>query len=114
VDTIFIRELAVQFRVGVTDEERAKPQRLLLNIEISHDCTAAAARDELLRTIDYHAVCQRVLRFGEGRNWKLIESVAADVCTLIRSDFQAAGVAVEVQKFVIPEARYVSVRLRRP
>jgi 7,8-dihydroneopterin aldolase/epimerase/oxygenase len=114
MDTIIIRELAVAYRVGITDAERASPQKLLLNLEISHDCAQAAARDDLTHTIDYLAVCQHLLSFGEGRSWKLIESLAVDIATVIRSRYRAAAVVVEVQKFVIPETRYVAVRITRP
>jgi FolB domain-containing protein len=114
MDTIIIRELGVSYRVGVTEGERATPQRLLLDLEISHDCAAAAARDDLTRTIDYYAVCQRLLSFGEGHSWKLIETLAVDIANFLRSEFQAAGATVEVRKFIIPEARYVAVKVRRP
>ena len=114
MDTIIIQDLAVQYRVGVTEAERAKTQRLLLTVEMSSDFSDAARSDDLTRTIDYYAVCQRLLRFGEGREWKLIETVAVEIAALIRKEFGAARVAVEVKKFVIPEAEFVSVRVVRP
>ena len=64
---IIIHELEVFYRVGVPDSERAQSQRLLVTIEMETDFTAAAASDDLARTIDYHAVTQRLLKFGEGR-----------------------------------------------
>ena len=39
---ITIVDLEVFYRVGVTDDERAKPQRLLLTIDIKFDFTSAA------------------------------------------------------------------------
>ena len=46
-DMIVIRELEVWYRVGVPEEERASPQRLLLTIEMIHDFEAASATDDL-------------------------------------------------------------------
>jgi dihydroneopterin aldolase len=112
-DTITIRELAVSYHVGVTDAERAQPQKLLLTLELGHDFGAAAEFDDLNHTIDYYAVCQRLLRFGEGRAWKLIETLAVDIASMVRTEFHAASVTVEVKKFIIPETRYVSVRIAR-
>jgi dihydroneopterin aldolase len=109
-DTIVIRELEVWYHVGVPDAERADPQRLLLNIEMVHDFTAAAASDDLGATIDYFAVAQRLLTFGQQRSWKLIEKLATDLAAMILSEFAPASVAVEVRKFIIPEARYVAVK----
>ena len=113
MDTIIIRDLAVAYHVGVTEAERAQAQRLLLTLEISRDLAAAAELDALSETIDYYAVCQRLLQFGEGRSWKLIETVADDIAARVRNEFLATAVSVEVKKFVIPEAAYVAVRVAR-
>ena len=102
------------YQVGVTKAERSKPQRLLLTLELSADFGAAVARDDLAGTIDYHAVSQRLLRFGEGRQWRLIETVAADIAAMVLKEFRPKTVSVEVKKFIIPQARHVSVRLTRP
>jgi FolB domain-containing protein len=113
VDTITIADLEVHFRVGVPDEERARPQRLLITVEMRLDFTAAVQDDDLRRTIDYYAVSRRVLALGEGREWKLIERLAADIAALILAEFRPEAVSVEVKKFILPEARHVSVRLTR-
>jgi 7,8-dihydroneopterin aldolase/epimerase/oxygenase len=113
MDRIVICDLAVSYRIGVTEEERANPQRLLLTIKIEHDLSGAAKSDDLADTIDYHSVSQELLRLGMGRSWNLIESVAVEIASLIKADFNATKVTVEVKKFVIPEAQFVSVRVTR-
>jgi dihydroneopterin aldolase len=114
VDQIVIQDLEVFYRVGVPAQERANPQRLLLTIELEHDFTLAAQGDDLEKTIDYYQLSRRLLALGQGRDWKLIETLAVDLAALILSEFRPARVAVEVKKFVLPEARWVSVRVRRP
>ena len=86
-DTIVIRDLEVFYHVGVPDDERARPQRLLLSVEMEGDFAPAAATDDLAHTIDYYAVSRRLLRFGEGRSWKLIEKLAVEVAEAIRTEF---------------------------
>lgn len=113
MDMIAIRGLEVHFHVGVPDEERSRPQRLLVDVEMDVDFSAAAAGDDLGRTIDYYAVSRRILRLGEGRSWRLIESLAAEVAALAVAEFGAARATVEVRKFILPEARHVSVRTTR-
>jgi FolB domain-containing protein len=113
MDTITICDLEVFYCVGVPDEERAEPQRLLLSIEMEHDFRSVAASDELDGTIDYYAVTQRLLRFGQGVHWKLIETLAVDIARMVLEEFQPATVVVEVKKFIIPQAQYVSVKVRR-
>ena len=114
MDTITIAELEVFYCIGVPNEERARPQRLLLTVEMEHDFHAAATEDELGGTIDYYAVCQRLRAFGEGVHWKLIETLAVDIAQMVLEDFGPRRVTVEVKKFIIPEARHVSVRVTRP
>jgi 7,8-dihydroneopterin aldolase/epimerase/oxygenase len=110
---ILISELEVFYCVGVPDAERAKPQRLLLSLEIGYDVSKAAATDDLRSTIDYYTVCQRLLSFGEGREWKLIEALATDIADMVLEEFSAARVQVEVRKFIIPQTSFVAVRLVR-
>src|ERR1022692_2875895 len=110
---ISIVDLEVCYRVGVPDAERAQPQRLLLTVEMESDFSAAAKSDDIADTIDYFAVTQRLLKFGEGREWKLIEKLAADIADAILSEFKPQSVTVEVKKFVIPQTRHVAVSLTR-
>ena|SRR6266850_5002002 len=113
MDKIKITDLEVFYQVGVTDEERAKPQRLLVSVEMEHDFTSAISRDNLAETLDYFAISQWLLRFGEDCHWQLIETLAADIAAMILDEFQAKSVSVEVKKFVIPQAAHVSVTLTR-
>lgn len=106
---ITIADLEVFYCVGLTDEERAKAQRLLVTVDMQVDISSAALSDRIERTVNYQQVVDRLLKFGEGRNWKLIEKLAVNIADMVLSDFRPQAVLVEVKKFVIPQARYVSV-----
>ena len=108
---ISIVDLEVFYRVGVPEAERAQPQRLLLTVEMDSDFCAAAKSDSIADTIDYFAVTQQLLRFGTGREWKLIEKLAADIAGFILAEFKPLVVSVEVKKFIIPQARHVGVAI---
>jgi len=106
---IKIVDLEVFYCVGVPDEERAKPQRLLLTLDMAFDFSVAAATDQIDKTIDYFSVSQHLLKFGDGRNWRLIEKLAVNIADFIMATYHPEAVTVEVKKFVIPQAAYVSV-----
>ena len=110
MDTITIEDLEVSFRVGVPDEELANPQRLLITVVMQHDFSLAARTDDISATIDYFAVTQRILKLGEDREWRLIETLAVEIAKLTVEDFGARSAQVTVKKFIIPEARWVSVK----
>lgn len=114
MDKIIISELEAFYCIGVTEAERAQPQRLLLSVELTHDLKAAAARDNLADTIDYAAVAERLLHFGDDAHWELIETLAEDLAAMILDEFVPKQVTIEVRKFVLPKARYVAVTLTRP
>ena len=108
---ITIVDLEVSWCVGVTDEERANPQRLLVTVDMSLDFSSASVSDRIEKTINYQAVAEGLLKFGEGRSWKLLEKMAANIADWILDEFKPQGVMVEVKKFSIPQARFVSVSL---
>ncbi|MBN8248058.1 MAG: dihydroneopterin aldolase [Verrucomicrobia bacterium] len=113
MDSILVSDLEVQFHVGVPDAERAQPQRLLISLELDHNFEQAAATDDLTHTLNYDAVCQRVRALGEGRSWKLIETLAVEIAGMIRKEFKPARVRVMVKKFIIPGTQFVAVRVER-
>lgn len=113
-DKIVIKDLAVFYAVGVPDEERAEPQKLLLTVEMTYDFTDAAGTDDLKLTIDYHAVALRLLRFGEGQSWRLIETLAVNIAEMVLEEFKPQSVFVRVKKFILPDARHVEVSVTRP
>lgn len=110
---IRIHELEVFYHVGVPDEERATPQRLLLSVDMELNAPDAAASDELGDTIDYYQVSRDLLEFGEGKSWKLLERLSEELAQAILKKFRPLNVAVEVKKFIIPEARYIAVSCSR-
>lgn len=114
MDTVIIQDLEVWYHVGVPESERALPQRLLLTLHLGSEFTMAAQRDDLRWTIDYAAVCERLRRMGEGRRWQLIETLAVEIAELVRQEFGATTATVEVKKFILPQTRYVAVRVTRP
>ena len=106
---ISIVDLEIHVHIGVPDEERATPQRILMTVEMDHDFNSAIATDCVTKTINYFQVSQQLLEFGKGRNWKLIEKLAHDAGEMVLSEFQPAAVTITVKKFIIPQAAYVSV-----
>jgi len=95
--------------VGVPEEERAHPQRLLITVDMNHDFSSAALTDRITKTVDYFDVSQRILKLGQDRSWKLIEKVATDVADLVLGEFHPEAVTVTVKKFAVPQASHVSV-----
>jgi FolB domain-containing protein len=113
MDTITIKDLSVLCRIGVPDQERANPQRLLITVEMSGDFSRAAQSDEIDHTINYYDVSQRITTLCATQSFKLIERLADEISRILLSEFQAEEATVEVKKFILSNARHVSFRLTR-
>jgi 7,8-dihydroneopterin aldolase/epimerase/oxygenase len=110
---ITIVDLEVFYRVGVTDEERSAPQRLLVTVDMSYDISSAAVSDRIEKTINYQELATDLMKFGEERTWKLLEKLVSNVADMVMAKYQPQAVMVEIKKFPLPKARYVSVSLTR-
>lgn len=114
MDTITIADLEVWYYVGVPDTERARAQRLTVTVRLGLDFRAASADDDIGATINYFEISQRLTALGEGRSWKLIETVAVEIAELILREYRPDTVTVEVKKFILPNTRHVAVQVTRP
>jgi dihydroneopterin aldolase len=106
IERIHIERLQVQAHVGVPAEERVEPQRLTLNVSfwprVDH------LHDELADTVNYSAVAKVVRDVVSRRHYKLIETLAEEIATELVGQFAVRRVEIEVRKFVLPDAEYVS------
>jgi dihydroneopterin aldolase len=112
-DKIHIQELEIFARVGVSDEERARPQRLTVNITLWPRAKFRDLREDVTRTIDYSAVCEETRRLAGARRDKLIETLAEEIANHLLRTFPARQVSVELRKFVLADARYAAVFVNR-
>jgi FolB domain-containing protein len=110
---ITIADLEVAYCIGVTEEERAKPQRLLVSVDMTFDFSSASVSDRIEKTINYADLAQELFKYGDNRNWKLLERLVANISDHILAKYKPQMVTVEIKKFTIPQARYVSVSLTR-
>ena len=67
MDQIIISDLEVHYRIGVPDEERTAPQRLLISVTIDHSFGPAQDSDDLSQTIDYGAITMQLNHFGDSK-----------------------------------------------
>ncbi len=113
MDKIVIKDFEVDARIGVTDAERAREQRLLVTVEMERDLAEAARTDMEAATTPYDVVASLIRQVVTERPRKLVESVAGDIAEAILSRQMAQAVTVEVKKFSVPRSQHVAVRIRR-
>lgn len=112
-DEIHIEELTVEATIGVPDRERQSPQRLVLCITLRPTTDFRNLHDDLQRTVDYATVVDEAKKFLRERVVKLIETLADELAGHLLQRFAVSEVRLELRKFILPDTRYVAVRLTR-
>ena len=112
-DEIHIEQLDVFTRVGVPEEERANPQRLTVTISFWPSQPTPDLADNIRQTVNYSAVAEETKNFVRDHLVSLIETLADRLAVHLLNNFPLQKVIVEVRKFVLPDAKYVSATVRR-
>jgi FolB domain-containing protein len=82
-DKIHVRDLELPCHIGVSESERAGLQRVIVNLTLDLDLSAAGGSDRLEDTLDYRLVERQVADLVTGSACMLLERLAeaiADLC----------------------------------
>jgi len=110
---IHIEQLKVFARVGVPQTERARRQRLVLNITLWPARDLRDLQDRIAQTVDYSALCRDAKDFLSRQSPKLLETLANDLASHLLLKFPVRKISVEIRKFVLKDAAYASVSVTR-
>ena len=116
MDRITIEGLRVETHVGATDDERAVPQVVFVDVELGADLEAAGLSDELEDTVDYAEVTALVARLVAGKSVKLLEHLAHEVAGAVLAIKGVQTVSVQIAKEKPPvgeNVRNIAVRIER-
>ncbi|MBB1252670.1 dihydroneopterin aldolase [Streptomyces alkaliterrae] len=83
MDRVAVRGLRAKGHHGVFEREREEGQLFVVDVEMAVDTRAAAADDDLTRTVHYGVVAEEVVGIITGEPVDLIETLAqriADQC----------------------------------
>jgi dihydroneopterin aldolase len=112
-DQVCVEQLEVSARVGITDGERAQPQRLSVSLTMYPRRPLVDLGDDIRNTIDYSEVCAETREFVRNRTDKLIETLADRLAEHLLQRFAIKRITIEIRKFVVPDAKFVAVTLTR-
>jgi FolB domain-containing protein len=112
-DQIHIEQLEVFTRVGVPEEERAKPQRLTVSISFWPYQQTRDLSDNIEGTVNYSAVAEETKNFLHDQSIKLIETLAEVLASHLLKSFPIQKITIELRKFALEDAKYVSITVTR-
>ena len=116
MDRIWLYGIECRVKVGVSKAERAKRQRILIDVGLELPFARAAAEDDFRLTADYWEIEKAVRAAAETGERQLAETLAEQAAAaVLRQDERVDAVTVAVHKkpVVMPRVREVVIEIRR-
>ena len=111
-DTLTITALEIRAHIGVTAEERATEQKLLVNVDIELDSRRAGGSDDVKDTINYSTIAASIKELAMQPR-KTIENLAECIAATVMEHPAVKAVVVKVTKFPKIGAECVSLTIHR-
>ena len=112
-DEVHIEQLEVFTVIGVLEHERKGLQRLTVSISFWPYEEAQDLADNIEKAVNYSAVAEETKRFAREQAVNLIETLADRLATHLLKSFPIQRVTIELRKFALPDAKYVSATVTR-
>lgn len=97
-DLIEIRGLKLRGKHGVTDEERAQDQPIVVSVAARLDTRQASRFDDLDSTLDYEEAVMIVSKIVGGESYQLLETLADRIARALLVNHRVLDVWVRVAK----------------
>jgi FolB domain-containing protein len=112
-DEVHIDQLEVSTHIGVPEQERAAPQRLTVSISFWPYQQIRDLADNIHKAVNYSAVAEETKSFVRDQSVNLIETLADLLAAHLLKTFPIQKVTVELRKFPLQDAKYVSATVTR-
>lgn len=112
-DEVHIDQLEVSTHIGVPEQERAAPQRLTVSISFWPYQQIRDLADNIHKAVNYSAVAEETKSFVRDQSVNLIETLADLLAAHLLKTFPIQKVTVELRKFPLQDANYVSATVTR-
>jgi 7,8-dihydroneopterin aldolase/epimerase/oxygenase len=114
MDIIFLKGLTVETVIGIYEWERNTKQTIVLDIEMAFDITQAAKTDDIVHTLDYKAVSDRIIEFVRQSDFFLVEKLIEEIANLLRNEFGVRWLKIVLNKRgAVPAAESVGIMIER-
>ncbi|MGH8676004.1 MAG: dihydroneopterin aldolase [Burkholderiales bacterium] len=114
MDSIVIRDLRIEVRIGIHRREHHIAQTVSLDLDIGLAGEAVFASDRVADTIDYEQVASRIKALAASGHFRLVETLAERIARLLLDEVGAPWVKVNAAKIgILPNAKFVGVSIER-
>jgi dihydroneopterin aldolase len=109
---VFVRDLELKALLGIYDHEKVKPQRIIVNIDLS--VKEGSGDDDIGHVVSYEIVVKKVEAIIAEGHINLVETLCERIAGSCLTDKRVMAARVRVEKpDIIPNARSVGVEIER-
>ena len=113
MDEIRIEQLKLLASLGVSQTERSQVQPITISLRLWPMRSFDQLEDRVENTVNYAGVAAALRKIVASRADHLIETLAENIAQSLLADFPLRRLQIELRKFVVSDAEYVSVVLSR-
>ncbi len=111
---VFVRDLDLMALIGIYDHEKVKPQRIVVNVDLSVQETAGPMSDEIDHVVSYEIVVKKIEAIVAAGHVNLVETLAEKFAEACLRDKRVLAARVRIEKpDIISNARSVGVEIER-
>jgi dihydroneopterin aldolase len=109
---VFVRDLELLAPIGIYEQEKQKPQRIIVNIDLS--VKEGSGDDDISHVVSYEIVVKKVEAILAAGHTNLVETLCEKIAASCLTDKRVLAARVRVEKpDIIPNARSVGVEIER-
>ncbi|WP_371186507.1 dihydroneopterin aldolase [Thalassotalea maritima] len=98
MDIVFIEGLRIETTIGYYDWEKQIKQPLIFDLQMGCDIRAAAAGDELAKTLDYAVISSEIERFANAKVVDLLETLAENLAQHLMQTYAIDWLRLKINK----------------
>ncbi len=111
---VFVRDLDLMALIGIYDHEKVKPQRIVVNVDLSVQESDGPMSDEIDHVVSYEIVVKKIETIVAEGHVNLVETLAEKFAEACLRDKRVLAARVRIEKpDIIPNARSVGVEIER-
>lgn len=98
MDTVYVRDLKMDARIGIYEWEKRIRQKIRVDLEMAWDNRIPATSDDIKDTLNYKTAAKRVMQLVENSHYELVERLAETIATTLMGDLGVPWIRVTVGK----------------
>ena len=111
---VFVRDLDLMALIGIYDHEKVKPQRIIVNVDLSVQEAEGPMSDDIDHVVSYEIVVKKIETIVAEGHVNLVETLAEKFAEACLRDKRVLAARVRIEKpDIIKNARSVGVEIER-